>query len=114
METYFNMGQISIRVLQVYSQLSERKKWIHLFEGVTSIMFYASLSGYSESVAGWSKQVCLLPLLTMYDANRLQTRLSESLFLFESVVNSRWFLRTSVLLLLTDIAEFRTKLHEVR
>ena len=44
---------------------------------------------------------------------RFQTRLAESLHLFESVVNSRWFLRTSIILFLTDMAEFGTKIHEV-
>jgi len=73
LETCFKMGQLSIRVLQVYGQECEPRKWIHVFEGVTE----------------------------------------ESFALFEAVVNSRWFLRTSVLLFLTDMAEFRTKLHEV-
>ena len=53
------MGQQSIRVLQVYGQETERKKWIHLFQDVTCIIFYASLSDYNKSTAGWGVEVCI-------------------------------------------------------
>jgi guanine nucleotide-binding protein G(i) subunit alpha len=115
-ETYFKMDQTSIRVLQVCGQEGERKKWIHLFGSITSIIFYASLSDYDEKAAGWSEEVCLLPMLTMYVTKRLQTRvtrLAESLARFEADVNSRWFLRTSVILVLSDMSKFRTKIYEV-
>ena len=70
METYFTMDQVSMRVLQVYGQEGEPRKWIHLFEGATSIIFYASLSDYNKWVVDLKVQVCLLPLLTMYVTNR--------------------------------------------
>jgi guanine nucleotide-binding protein subunit alpha len=38
----------------------------------------------------------------------------ESLYLFESVINSRWFLRTSVILFLNKIDVFKRKLPKVR
>ena len=41
---------------------------------------------------------------------RLHTPLQDSLRLFESVVNSRWFRRTSIILLLGESAAFKTKL----
>ena len=41
---------------------------------------------------------------------RLQTPLQDSLRLFESVVNSRWFRRTSIILLLGESDAFKTKL----
>jgi len=97
METYFKMGQLSIRVLQVSGQESVRRKWLYQFDRITSILFYATLSGYDQRVAGWTEQ----------------TRLAESLALFDAVINSRWFLRTSIILFLTDIAEFKTKILEV-
>lgn len=37
----------------------------------------------------------------------------ESLILFESVINSRWFLRTSIILFLNKIDVFKTKLPKV-
>src|ERR1700722_5656598 len=42
-----------------------------------------------------------------------QNRMDESLILFESVVNSRWFSRTSIILFLTRIDEFKEKLPKV-
>ena len=71
METYFTMDQLSMRVLQVYGQEGEPRKWINLFEGATSIIFYASLSDYNKWVVGLKVQVCFLPLPTMYVINRL-------------------------------------------
>jgi guanine nucleotide-binding protein G(i) subunit alpha len=39
--------------------------------------------------------------------------MAESLVLFESVINSRWFLRTSIILLLNKIDVFKNKLPKV-
>jgi hypothetical protein len=45
---------------------------------------------------------------------KLQWLLLKSLDLFESVINSRWFLRTSFVLFLTGLEEFKVKLLKVR
>ena len=42
-----------------------------------------------------------------------QKRMQESLILFESVINSRWFLRTSIILFLNKIDVFKSKLPKV-
>ena len=39
--------------------------------------------------------------------------MAESLVLFESVINSRWFLRTSIILFLNEIDVFKSKLPKV-
>lgn len=93
-ETRFNMGVLSIHMFDVGGQRSERKKWIHCFEAVTSIIFCVALSEYDQVLLEESGQ------------NRMQ----ESLVLFESVINSRWFLRTSVILFLNKIDVFKVKL----
>lgn len=72
-ETRFNMGQLSIHLFDVGGQRSERKKWIHCFEAVTSIIFCVALSEYDQVLLEESGQ----------------NRMAESLVLFESVVNSR-------------------------
>jgi len=41
-----NPFQFLIRVFDVGGQRSERRKWIHCFEGVTAIMFCVALSEY--------------------------------------------------------------------
>ncbi|KAI9448638.1 G-protein alpha subunit [Lactarius psammicola] len=96
-ETRFPIGQLSIYMIDVGGQRSERKKWIHNFESVTSIIFCTALSEYD--------QVLL--------EERDQNRMAESLVLFESVVNSRWFLRTSIILFLNKIDVFRRKLSKI-
>ena len=39
------------RMFDVGGQRSERKKWIHCFEGVTAIIFCVALSGYDLVLA---------------------------------------------------------------
>ncbi|KAJ1919256.1 Guanine nucleotide-binding protein alpha-2 subunit [Mycoemilia scoparia] len=93
-ETRFTMGHTSIHMFDVGGQRSERKKWIHCFEGVTSIIFCVALSEYDQV------------LLEEAGHNRME----ESLVLFDSVINSRWFLRTSIILFLNKIDLFQTKI----
>lgn len=46
----------------------------------------------------------------MSSSNKRQNRMMESLVLFDSVVNSRWFTRTSIILFLNKVDLFRQKL----
>ncbi|KAF8957887.1 heterotrimeric G-protein alpha subunit, GPA3-like protein [Flammula alnicola] len=96
-ETRFTMGQLSIHMFDVGGQQSERMKWIHCFESVTSIIFCTALSEYD--------QVLL--------EEKTQNRMQESLILFESVINSRWFLQTSIILFLNKIDVFKNKVPKV-
>ncbi|EPE09889.1 guanine nucleotide-binding protein alpha-3 subunit [Ophiostoma piceae UAMH 11346] len=93
-ETRFQMGQLSIHMFDVGGQRSERKKWIHCFEDVTSIIFCVALSEYDQVLLEESSQ----------------NRMMESLLLFDSVVNSRWFMRTSIILFLNKVDIFKQKL----
>ncbi|KIW73629.1 guanine nucleotide-binding protein alpha-3 subunit [Phialophora macrospora] len=93
-ETRFTMGQLSMHMFDVGGQRSERKKWIHCFENVTSIIFCVALSEYDQ--------------VLLEESN--QNRMMESLVLFDSVVNSRWFMRTSIILFLNKVDLFKEKL----
>ena len=42
---------LSFRMFDVGGQRSERKKWIHCFEGVTAIIFIVAMSEYDLSLA---------------------------------------------------------------
>lgn len=46
----FDMGPLSIHMFDVGGQRSERKKWIHCFEAVTSIIFCVALSEYDQGL----------------------------------------------------------------
>jgi len=96
-ETRFNVPPLSIHMFDVGGQRSERKKWIHCFESVTSIIFCTALSEYDEVLL----------------EQRSQNRMAESLELFDSIINSRWFLRTSIILFMNKIDVFRDKLQKV-
>lgn len=90
----FQMGSTNVHMFDVGGQRSERKKWIHCFDNVQLIIFCVALSEYDQVLLEESSQ----------------NRLEESLTLFDSVVNSRWFARTSVVLFLNKIDIFANKL----
>ena len=47
-ETLFELGQLTYHMFDVGGQRSERKKWVHCFEGVHCLLFVAALSGYDQ------------------------------------------------------------------
>ncbi|KAI9477885.1 MAG: guanine nucleotide-binding protein alpha-3 subunit [Benjaminiella poitrasii] len=96
-ETRFMIKETSIHMFDVGGQRSERKKWIHCFESVKSIIFCISLSEYDQVLLEESRQ----------------NRMMESLVLFESVVNSRWFSRTTIILFLNKIDIFGQKVKRI-
>ncbi|KAK7748810.1 Guanine nucleotide-binding protein alpha-2 subunit [Cytospora paraplurivora] len=93
-QTEFYLMDSAEYMFDVGGQRSERKKWIHCFENVTSIIFCVALSEYDQVLLEESSQ----------------NRMMESLLLFDSVVNSRWFVRTSIILFLNKVDIFKQKL----
>ncbi|ETI20647.1 hypothetical protein G647_06989 [Cladophialophora carrionii CBS 160.54] len=93
-ETVFELRDLTFRMMDVGGQRSERKKWIHCFEGVQCLLFMAALSGYDQ---------CLVE-----DVNANQ--MHEALMLFESLVNGEWFKDKPIILFLNKIDLFREKL----
>jgi hypothetical protein len=47
-ETTFSLRDHEMLMVDVGGQKSERRKWIHCFQDVTSILFLVSLSGYDQ------------------------------------------------------------------
>ncbi|PVU90220.1 hypothetical protein BB559_001044 [Furculomyces boomerangus] len=93
-ETIFKVGELTYRMLDVGGQRSERKKWIHCFENVTAILFLVAISEYDQV------------LIEDEGVNRMQ----EALTLFDSICNSRWFSKTSIILFLNKIDLFKEKI----
>lgn len=93
-EIQFQLGGLSIHMFDVGGQRSERKKWIHCFDAVTSIIFCVALSEYDQ--------------VLLEETN--QNRMLESLALFESIVNSRWFIHSSIMLFLNKVDVFKAKI----
>ena len=92
-ETTFLIGELTYRMFDVGGQRSERKKWIHCFENVTAIVFMVAISEYDQK------------LVEDEAVNRMQ----EALTLFDSICNSRWFVKTSIILFLNKIDRFKEK-----
>ncbi|XP_020507179.1 guanine nucleotide-binding protein G(q) subunit alpha [Labrus bergylta] len=87
LEYPFDMENVVFRMVDVGGQRSERRKWIHCFENVTSIMFLVALSEYDQ--------------VLVESAN--ENRMEESMALFRTIINYEWFRFSSVILFLNKI-----------
>ncbi|XP_030108291.1 guanine nucleotide-binding protein G(t) subunit alpha-2 isoform X2 [Mus musculus] len=96
-ETKFSVKDLNFRMFDVGGQRSERKKWIHCFEGVTCIIFCAALSAYD------------MVLVEDDEVNRMH----ESLHLFNSICNHKFFAATSIVLFLNKKDLFEEKIKKV-
>lgn len=93
-ETHFMFKGLHFKMFDVGGQRSERKKWIHCFEGVTAIIFCVALSGYDLVLA----------------EDEEMNRMVESMKLFDSICNSKWFVSTSIILFLNKKDLFEEKI----
>lgn len=59
-ETLFELGQLRYHMFDVGGQRSERKKWVHCFDGVHCLMFVAALSGYDQCLVEDKTAVCAI------------------------------------------------------
>ncbi|XP_041673018.1 guanine nucleotide-binding protein subunit alpha-13b [Cheilinus undulatus] len=94
-EYNFEIKNVPFKMVDVGGQRSERRRWFECFDSVTSILFLVSSSEYDQ--------------VLMED--RLTNRLSESLNIFETIVNNRVFSNVSIILFLnkTDLLEEKVK-----
>lgn len=95
-EYEFSFRTLQFRVVDVGGQRSERKKWIHCFEDVTTILFFVALSAYDLGLR----------------EDQAVNRMKEALKLFGSILNNKWFLDTSIILFLNKKDLFEQKLRE--
>lgn len=93
-ESHFKLSGHQFVLIDVGGQRNERKKWIHCFEGVTAVIFVASLSEYDQ---------------LLFEDNSTN-RVIESLSLFEEICGSRWFSRSPIILFLNKRDLFMKKL----
>ena len=64
-EVRFAYKGFDFLILDVGGQRSERKKWIHCFEGVTAILFCVSMSEYDQLLHEDEETVRLVACLTL-------------------------------------------------
>ncbi|KAK9741740.1 hypothetical protein RND81_03G125000 [Saponaria officinalis] len=85
------------RLFDVGGQRNERRKWIHLFEGVTAVIFCAAISEYDQM---------------LYEGEN-KNRMMETKELFEWVLKQPCFERASIMLFLNKFDLFEQKVHKV-
>ncbi|KAK2494114.1 hypothetical protein MC885_018060 [Smutsia gigantea] len=132
-ETHFTFKDLHFKMFDVGGQRSERKKWIHCFEGVTAIIFCVALSDYDLVLAEDEEMASRTTLKIKHEIQRKYTidaqvepeakeqtessshlspnRMHESMKLFDSICNNKWFTDTSIILFLNkkDLFEEKVK-----
>ncbi|KAJ5068439.1 guanine nucleotide-binding protein alpha-4 subunit-related [Anaeramoeba ignava] len=84
-------------MLYVGGQRNERKKWIHCFQNVTSVIFCVGASEYDQG---------------LYE-DQSENRMTEALVLFTEICNSHWFQHTEMILFFNKDDLFREKINKV-
>ncbi|XP_062843200.1 guanine nucleotide-binding protein G(t) subunit alpha-2-like [Trichomycterus rosablanca] len=96
-EEQFTFKDLNFRMFDAGGHRSERKNWIKCFEDVTCIIFCAALNAYD------------MALVEDEEVNRLH----ESLYLFNSICNHKFFNSTSIVLFLNKTDLFQDKIAKV-
>uniref|UniRef100_A0A8C2IYQ7 Uncharacterized protein n=1 Tax=Cyprinus carpio TaxID=7962 RepID=A0A8C2IYQ7_CYPCA len=86
-EHCISIQNIIIRIVDVGGQRGQRRKWVHCFENVTSVIFVASLSEYDQ----------------VLEEDSRVNRMKESLSLFYVVIHSPWFANSYIILYLNKM-----------
>uniref|UniRef100_A0A1I7XLK1 G-protein alpha subunit n=1 Tax=Heterorhabditis bacteriophora TaxID=37862 RepID=A0A1I7XLK1_HETBA len=121
-EVKFKIKELDFRVFDVGGQRSERRKWIHCFDNVESIIFITAISEYDqvlfedETTVGYE---CVkgrnegLRFKKMKQGCHCRNRMIESMQLFNSICNSTWFLSTAMILFMNKKDLFMEKIQRV-
>ncbi|KAL2710593.1 Guanine nucleotide-binding protein alpha-1 subunit [Kluyveromyces marxianus] len=92
-ESSFKIGPSTVKVYDAGGQRSERRKWIHCFEGITAVIFVIAVSEYDQM---------------LFEDERVN-RMHESIMLLDTLLNSRWFANTPFILFLNKVDLFQEK-----
>jgi len=93
-EKSFDIHGVAFTFLDVGGQRSERRKWIHCFDHVTSIIFVAAISEFDQ---------------VLYEEED-ENRFDEALNVFEEICNHECLLDTAMILFLNKIDIFQEKI----
>jgi GTPase SAR1 family protein len=96
-EIEFDVSGTHFRMVDVGGQRSERKKWMHCFQEVTTVIFCVALSEYDLKL----------------QEDDTTNRMHESLKLFKEICNSKWFIDTSMILFLNKKDIFAEKISQI-
>lgn len=99
-ESKIIIDKVPFMFVDVGGQRSQREKWFQCFEGVTSILFLASSSEFDQTLL----------------EDRRTNRLTESLNIFEVIVNNKAFASVSIILFLnkSDLLEEKIRRSNIK
>jgi len=95
-EVSFKIEEMDLSIIDVGGQRSERRKWIHCFDDVTTVIFLAALDEYN------------LRLEEDHEMNRFE----ESLRLFKEMSDSLFLKKSSWILFLNKCDIFKDKIEK--
>ncbi|KAJ6252106.1 guanine nucleotide-binding protein g(o) subunit alpha [Anaeramoeba flamelloides] len=84
-------------LVDVGGQRSERRKWVHYFDDVDILIFVIALDGYAEKLF----------------ENHLVNRMSESISVFENIVNNNYFRKKDLVILYNKTDIFKQNLTKI-
>ncbi|CAF0786611.1 unnamed protein product [Didymodactylos carnosus] len=94
----FKFAHVELKVVDVGGQKTERRKWIHCFDNVTSVIFLASLIEYDQMVADEPNEGSAI------------TVMEETKALFRIILQTEYFQNASVILFLNKTDLFQEHL----
>ncbi|KAL3117596.1 hypothetical protein niasHT_000331 [Heterodera trifolii] len=96
-EIIFAFREFKIRLIDVGGQKTERRKWIHCFEGVAAILFIVSLSCYNQ---------------VMEEDSQIN-QMSDSIEMFKTMYRNRFLRSSSFIMFLNKKDIFAKKIHQI-
>lgn len=96
-EYTFSISKQTWKIFDVGGQRSERRKWIACFENVNVLIFLVALNEYDEQLF----------------EDETVSRMQEALVLFQSIINSQWFIKTTKVLFLNKTDLFTQKIGRI-
>ncbi|KUJ12758.1 G-alpha-domain-containing protein [Mollisia scopiformis] len=90
------LKDIPLTVIKDSGHRQEREEWIHVFDGVDIVIFAVDIANYD---------------LVLVE-NDTTNRMADDLSLFNSMVNSRWFVDTKFVLVFTKMDKLEKKLRK--
>ncbi|CEF61844.1 Guanine nucleotide binding protein (G-protein), alpha subunit family and G protein alpha subunit, helical insertion domain and P-loop containing nucleoside triphosphate hydrolase domain-containing protein [Strongyloides ratti] len=97
-ELRFEFKNFTIRLIDVGGQKTERRKWIHSFEGVAAILFVVSLAGFDQTL----------------EEDPSINRLDDSIELFYTILSNEFLLKSNIILFMNKKDIFENKLSKVK
>ncbi|KAI0469964.1 G-protein alpha subunit-domain-containing protein [Xylariaceae sp. FL0804] len=95
-ETLLTLGHSSYSVWDVGGERSERRKWKHVFQDVSTVMFAVDPTGYGEQLR----------------EDNLVNSMAEQLSTFSTLFASSWFGRSNIIVIFTKMDLLRGYIHQ--